>query len=505
MRRPASQNAKDMKKNKSYIRWSKSTKHESYIQMDLNVLWYNFRKKVVELLGIREGTDIDATVAGIQKDIGFRGPSVWILIFSILIASIGLNVNSTAVIIGAMLISPLMGPILGIGLGVGTNDYATLIRSLKNIGIAIGISIITSTIYFILTPLDIEQSELLARTKPTLLDVMVGLFGGFAGIIAGSRKEKSNVIPGVAIATALMPPLCTAGFGIATLNASYFFGAFYLFFINSVFIALSTFLTVRYLRFPLVTHINTLKMKKYRRYTAIFLTITILPSAYIFFTVVQETRFNVYAENFIKDQCEFEGSSLMSKVTYNDTASYIDLYYIGQEISKDQIQGLDKILPKYVNSDKGFLNVTNKTVIRVHQNEKDYEGFEKKLDELNQKVRVGVLEDIYKKNEDAIRDKDEKILYLEEQVYLLSKIDSIPLHQINKEIHHLYTEVDYFAYAESYELKYIEDSLVRDTIPTMLIGFNNEMKSHKKEEVIKNIQSWIRTRINNDKLRVLEY
>ncbi|WP_346860462.1 DUF389 domain-containing protein [uncultured Draconibacterium sp.] len=208
------------------------------------------RRFLRSVLSINDGTDIPATIEGIKRDIGFRGPTAWILIFSIFIASIGLNINSTAVIIGAMLISPLMGPILGIGLSIGTNDFETLVRSLKNLGIAVSIALFTSTLYFIITPLTIEQSELLARTKPTILDVMVALFGGFAGILAGSRKEKTNVIPGVAIATALMPPLCTAGYGLATLKLSYFFGAFYLFFINSVFISLATFLVVRYLKFP---------------------------------------------------------------------------------------------------------------------------------------------------------------------------------------------------------------------------------------------------------------
>ncbi|OQY04916.1 MAG: TIGR00341 family protein, partial [Bacteroidetes bacterium 4572_117] len=198
------------------------------------------RKFLIEILSIKEGTDIQGTIESIKKDMVFRGITVWILIASIFIASIGLNVNSIPVVIGAMLISPLMGPILGIGLSVGTNDWDLLLRALKNFGIAIVISLITSIIYFLLTPLKEASPELIARTKPTILDVMIAIFGGMAGIVAGSRREKTNVIPGVAIATALMPPLCTAGYGIATGQFTVFFGAFYLFFINSVFIALST-------------------------------------------------------------------------------------------------------------------------------------------------------------------------------------------------------------------------------------------------------------------------
>ncbi|MCB0614144.1 MAG: DUF389 domain-containing protein, partial [Phaeodactylibacter sp.] len=177
------------------------------------------------------------TIEDIKKGVVFRGANLWILMFAIMVASVGLNVNSPAVIIGAMLISPLMGPIMGIGLGVGINDLELIVKAMRNLAIAVVISVLTSAAYFWISPLNDAQSELLARTSPTLWDVLIALFGGLAGIVAGSRKEKSNAIPGVAIATALMPPLCTAGFGLATAQWSYFFGAFYLFFINSVFIS----------------------------------------------------------------------------------------------------------------------------------------------------------------------------------------------------------------------------------------------------------------------------
>ena len=180
-------------------------------------------------------------IQNISRGVTFYGANLWILVFAVFIASLGLNVNSTAVVIGAMLISPLMGPIVGMGLSVGTNDSRLLSRSLKNYLLATTISVITATIYFLLTPLTEAQSELLARTSPTLYDVLIALCGGAAGILAISVGEKGNVIPGVAIATALMPPLCTAGYGLAMGNFSFFFGAFYLYFINTVFIALSTF------------------------------------------------------------------------------------------------------------------------------------------------------------------------------------------------------------------------------------------------------------------------
>ena len=210
----------------------------------------SFQKFLSERFNLDEGKASEReTIEEIKQSVVFRGANLWILMFAIMVCSVGLNVNSPAVVIGAMLISPLMGPIMGVGLGVGINDFELIVKALKNLGIAAGISVITSALYFWISPLNDAQSELLARTAPTLWDVLIALFGGLAGIVAGSRKEKSNAIPGVAIATALMPPLCTAGFGLATAQWNYFFGAFYLFFINSVFISLSTYLIVRLLRF----------------------------------------------------------------------------------------------------------------------------------------------------------------------------------------------------------------------------------------------------------------
>ena len=202
-------------------------------------------KAYFNLLNDRE--DEQQVIEQVSAGVVFRGTNLWILMFAILIASLGLNVNSTAVIIGAMLVSPLMGPIIGMGLAVGIGDYDLLRRALKNYGVATLISIVTATVYFVISPLGEARSELLARTSPTLFDVLIAFCGGAAGVLALTTKSKGQVIPGVAIATALMPPLCTAGYGLATAQWSYFFGAFYLFFINTVFIATATFLGVKLL------------------------------------------------------------------------------------------------------------------------------------------------------------------------------------------------------------------------------------------------------------------
>jgi len=464
------------------------------------------RRFLRSILSIKEGTDIQSTIEGIKRDIGFRGPTAWILIFSIFIASIGLNVNSTAVIIGAMLISPLMGPILGIGLSVGTNDFETLIRSLKNLGIAVSIALITSTLYFSLTPLNIEQSELLARTKPTILDVLIALFGGFAGIVAGSRKEKSSVIPGVAIATALMPPLCTAGYGLATLKLSYFFGAFYLFFINSVFISLATFLVVRYLKFPLVSFLNPVKAKRYRIVLITFLIATIIPSTVIFYNVIQETRFTIASESFINDECVFDGSELISKkVTFSDTLSIIDLYYIGNDITDDNKLVLQDKLAKYgLNGDKRF-PITKRTFVRVHQETDNNIDFERKMVDFNSDLKLKILEDIYTKNEQTIQDKELKIQLLEQEVMRLSKTDTIPYKQINQELKFHFSDVEKYSFAKATQIHSINDSVTIDTVPVFLVKFNEFSNPDNKPEKREEIAGWLKVRLNIGNLEVLEY
>lgn len=475
-------------------------------QNELRHLLIATRRFLRSILSITDGTDTESTIAGIKRDISFRGPTAWILIFSIFIASIGLNVNSTAVIIGAMLISPLMGPILGIGLSIGTNDFETLIRSLKNLGIAVSIALITSTLYFLLTPLNIEQSELLARTKPTILDVMVALFGGFAGIVAGSRKEKTNVIPGVAIATALMPPLCTAGYGLATMKMHYFLGAFYLFFINSVFISLATFLVVKYLKFPLVSYLNPQRAKRYQIIVTAFLIVTIIPSGIIFYNVIQETRFSIAAENFVNDNASFTGSELINKrITYSDTLSTIDLYYIGEEISDDKKMFLQDELTSYGLNGKNTFAITKRTQVRVHQNINNDAEFEQRMADMNNDLRLQILEDIYTKNEQIINDKELKIQLLEAEIIKLSVKDTFPFQQINSELRFHFKNVEKFAFANIRQLNYLNDSLVMDTIPTLLINYNDNIKLRTIPEENAKINDWLRIRFNDPKIAVINY
>ena len=269
-------------------------------------------------------------IDAIEKGVAFRGVNLWMLIFATLIASIGLNVNSTAVIIGAMLISPLMGPIMGIGLGAGINDLDLLHKAFKNFGIAVAFSILTSAIYFYFTPLTQVQSELLSRTSPTFLDVLIALFGGLAGVFAGASKEKGNVIPGVAIATALMPPLCTAGYGLATLNMAYFFGALYLFFINSVMIGASTFIVVQFLKFRPVEYLDAKRAKFVKRVIYSILIITIIPSIYLGYNIVRQSTFEVQANTYLRNEFSNEPYYVVNKkISYKNAKDNEILLYIG--------------------------------------------------------------------------------------------------------------------------------------------------------------------------------
>jgi len=255
--------------------------------------------------------DEDAVIRQIESSIVFRGANLWVLIFAIFIASLGLNVNSTAVIIGAMLISPLMGPIIGMGLALGTYNLPLLGRSAKNFGVATLISILTATIYFLLTPFSEVQSELLARTSPTLYDVLIAFFGGAAGIVAICTGGKGNVIPGVAIATALMPPLCTAGFGLATGNLHFFFGAFYLFLINTIFIALSTYLGVRLLHFHQHQSLTPARARQARRIVPFIILIILIPASLTTYQTVRTSVFERNVSRFIKSELTQTGTQII--------------------------------------------------------------------------------------------------------------------------------------------------------------------------------------------------
>lgn len=291
-------------------------------------------------------TDETAIVEQISDGVTFRGANLWVLIFAIFIACLGLNLNSTAVIIGAMLISPLMGPIIGMGLAVGRADLELLKRSLTNYGVSTVISVLTAALYFQLTPLTEAQSELLARTSPTLYDVLIALFGGAAGILALSTGGKGNVIPGVAIATALMPPLCTAGYGLAMGEWSYFFGACYLFFINTVFIALATYVGVRLLQFKPKQFVDKARLAVVNRYIAVIVVVTMLPAVYMTTQIIRQSVFENHVKQFVKQELNQPGTRILSEQADRETKT-LDVVALGAALPKDLIEAARQRLADY--------------------------------------------------------------------------------------------------------------------------------------------------------------
>jgi uncharacterized hydrophobic protein (TIGR00271 family) len=357
-------------------------------------------KAFLEKFRLREESESVAEVtASIQKGVVFAGTNLWVLVFAILIASLGLNVNSTAVIIGAMLVSPLMGPIIGLGFGLSTNDFVLVRKSLQNLLLATCISLTTSTIYFFLTPLNEAHSEILARTSPNVYDVLIAFFGGMAGMLAHSSRIKGNVLPGVAIATALMPPLCTAGYGLATFQFPYFFGALYLFFINAVFIALSTYLMSRILRFPIIHLADPVAEKRAHLMIWLVAVLTLLPSIYFAFDAVRKTQFNALANRFVDQAAVFPNDYLLTRKINAEKRS-IQLTFGGSELQDSAIDRLRSRLPEF-----GLLN----TSLEVRQ------GFAFLRDE-----RLDELQDGFGR---ILQDREEELARAKQQIDSLESKD----------------------------------------------------------------------------------
>lgn len=314
------------------------------MQENNNQTLWQIIKSYFNVLPYKDGEKY--VIKQITNGINFQGSNLWILIFAVFIASLGLNVNSTAVIIGAMLISPLMGPIIGMGLALGIADLDLFKQSIKNYLVSTFISVVTATIYFTLSPITNAQSELLARTSPTLYDVLIALFGGAAGFLATSTKGRNNVVPGVAIATALMPPLCTAGYGLAVQNTSYFFGAFYLYFINTVFIAFTTCVGVRFLHFHRKQFINREQMRRVNLYIVTIIIITIIPASYMTWNIIKQSVFENNIENFVTKELNYSGTNILSH-QYDLKTKTLHVVAVGNPISTDSIAKAQKAMTNY--------------------------------------------------------------------------------------------------------------------------------------------------------------
>lgn len=362
---------------------------------------------IKSLVDIWEYVDYETADSSIRKNIAFKGPNVIILVCAIVIASVGLNVNSIPVIIGAMLISPVMGPILGLGLGLGTEDRHLLRDSLKNFAIMVVVSIIASSLFFILSPLTLEnQSELLARTNPTIYDVLIALFGGFAGIIETSRKEKGTVISGVAIATALMPPLCTVGYGISELNLFYIGGALYLFLINTIFIALATFAAVKLFKFPAVQVSDENHQRISKNWYIVIMIVIIVPSIFTALNVVRENNFKIHASQIVQANKNMGRSFIYDhKANYSRKEQVIEIFVAGEELSEEMKERLYAHAEQYGITRSQIIIHEDATMVRENLSEAEilkgiYEHTDRQIKALNDSIAIlNAKLDVYKNTE----------------------------------------------------------------------------------------------------------
>ncbi|RYJ41693.1 TIGR00341 family protein [Flavobacterium beibuense] len=301
-------------------------------------------RRIAAILNLHEGEDNrEKILENVKKNIEFKGANLWVLACAIIIASVGLNVNSTAVVIGAMLISPLMGPIVGAGFALGVYDFNLLKRSLKNLLNATAVGLIFSTIYFLITPFKDVQSELLARTAPTIYDIIIAFSGGLVGVIAVTRVEKGNPIPGVAIATALMPPLCTAGYGIATFEWSYFLGAFYLYCINCVFIGIATFAIIKYLKYAPKKQVDERQQKRVKMIISMLTFAMLLPASYLAYSLYREQQFKKTVNNFIDNEFTDRGYTVVyQKTSFNTAPKRLELAFLTKRFEKNEISQLQE-------------------------------------------------------------------------------------------------------------------------------------------------------------------
>lgn len=428
---------------------------------------------------IEDKADDELIDHSIRSGVVLRGTNLWVLMFAILIASIGLNVNSTAVIIGAMLISPLMGPIMGIGYGVGIYDAALIRKSFRNLGIATLISLLVSTLYFLLTPLADAQSELLARTSPTIWDVLIAFFGGLAGIIGATRSEKTNIIPGVAIATALMPPLCTAGYGLANGNWEFFFGAFYLYSINCVFIAFAAILIIWVLNPSHKLFVDEKTETRVSRVLTAVVLLTLLPSVYLAVKLVKEEVFNSRARTFISKELTFEQAHLTER-SINPAKKQIEVALIGDLISHEKLKDIEARLMLY-----GL----DHTKLLVHQSKDNTVDITA--------LKSNIVSELYKDNLHALDEKNKTIQNLQAELQGISANKAM-WRNISAELHAQYPQIREVLFSEAVQWKVGDDNTDGKQI-VLNITASSKLSNSDRYRIIE----WLKVRIQTDSIKLV--
>ncbi|GAA0873573.1 TIGR00341 family protein [Gangjinia marincola] len=451
--------------------------------------WDSFKDFLTGILNIAQETDKEQSIEDIKKDIPFRGHTAWILVFAIFVASIGLNANSTAVVIGAMLISPLMGPIVGMGMSIAINDLDTLRRSLINFGVMVVLSVFTAFLFFWIFPLDDESSELLARTSPDVRDVLIAFFGGLALVIAKTKKGLiTSVIVGVAIATALMPPLCTAGFGLAIWNLEYFFGAMYLFTINTIFIALSTFIVLKILRFPMQRYANSKRRRRISQLASLVAILVTIPAIITFVKVYRESNFKNDVQAFIEN--ELSGIPNAEYIKRNARFEYNPG---GISTLTFSTFGLDQIPDETV------------ALLQNRMRDEEYSHLDNTLLQFKQNTNKGLSEMRYMQELRArdsleLMSQTEKIVFLESRVRQLSELEKlqIPFEDITNTAKINYEGLKALSFSNTIISTF--DKI--DTVPMFSSVWYDSIPKKQVETEKKKLATYLRYRLKIDSLIV---
>lgn len=426
-------------------------------------------------LGGDNATQVEV-VANVTKGVEFKGTNLWVLICATFIASLGLSVNSTAVIIGAMLVSPLMGPIIGIGLSLGINDFSLLKKALRNFLWMFVVSAVTSTVFFLLSPYSDAQSELLARTSPTTYDVLIAFFGGLAGMLAQTRKDRTGtVISGVAIATALMPPLCTMGFGIATGEVKYMLGALYLFLINTVFIALASYLMVVFLKYEKKVILDKSASVRMRRYMLAFVIVVIVPSTIMTFNILGKTQFDANVNKYITNVFQFNKTLLVDYTTkYHSDGknSIIEIKLVGEPLTQNVIESVSAQMPTY------GLEDTKLVVLQADEN--------------HGKINLSKIQTSYS---EILEEKNKTIASMEKRLSSIQAVDTLSVSDISKEASYITSNIG--TVSVSKQVAYDTKGIAKDT--TVVVIVKPEAAGAVNTD---KIREWMQTRLKTDKIKI---
>ncbi len=442
-----------------------------------------------DFLHLEDGLSREGTIIAIKNNKEMRGANAWLLVCSIMIAALGLDLDSAAVIIGAMLISPLMSPILGIGLAVGINDRDALWISLTHFGISIAIALVVSTLYFSVTPLGQPTSEILKRTQPNLLDGLVAVFGGLAGIISVTRKDQSNAIPGVAIATALMPPLCVSGFGIANGNWNVMLNAFYLFFLNSFFIALTTYIMIRFMRFPYRAHVDERDARRTKIIIAVFSALLIFPSISILRKVYHQQERLEQATAFVNQY--FSNNCIDFSMVEGDSTNQLVLELLGKTVPQDSITIYDSLL-------QNEYRLPNTNLALIQNNGIGLTHFK------NMQVEVDKLQKIADNLEEVNNEKNEQERELNT---IRQKLDSIKLEAqsietIGEEVKSIFPKLSEIGFGHLQKFSFQQPS---SQIPVYTIHWDKEKPKKERKKDEKKLYDFLRKRTSLDTLELIVY